>query len=210
MPVKVMVRICSVPTSVMRLERVMRPANTGICAGDHDSLPFEPERPDVRRMRVNDSRLDRRRRARSAGLQRRLLDRAWLRKIIVNQGITLDACYLRSSSQSVGNLASAFHQNGVNDIKGAMLDVAVAQPLQDRFLGAVRLLQQGLINESALLCLGGQTSRTTQIGLIDEHNEKFGLLPVDSVFHNPRRDLARRSESVPWCIGLECRWPWLG
>ena len=138
----------------------MRPANTGICAGDYDSLPFEPERPDVRRMRVNDSRLDRRRRARSAGLQRRLLDRAWLRKIIVNQGITLDARYLRSSSQSVGNLASAFHQNGVNDIKGAMLDVAVAQPLQDRFLGAVRLLQQGLINESALLCLGGQTSRT--------------------------------------------------
>jgi hypothetical protein len=93
----------------MRLERVMRPANTGIRAGDHDSLPFEPERPDIRRMRVNDSRLDRRRRAGSAGLQRRLLDRAWLRKIIVNQGITLDASYLRSSSQSVGNLASTFH-----------------------------------------------------------------------------------------------------
>src|SRR5438477_12566094 len=98
MPVKVMVRICSVPTSVMRLERVMRPANTGICAGDYDSLPFEPERTDFRRMRINDSRLDRRPRARSAGLQRRLLYRSWLRKIIAHQWITLDARYLESSS----------------------------------------------------------------------------------------------------------------
>ena len=63
MPVKVMIRVCSVPTSVMRLECVMRPANTGICAGDHDSLPFEPERPDIRRMRVDNSRFDRRWRA---------------------------------------------------------------------------------------------------------------------------------------------------
>ena len=84
MPVKVMVRVCSVPTSIMRLERVMRPSNTGICAGNHDSLPFKPERPDIRRMRVNDSRLDRRRRARPARSQRRLVDRAWLRKIVVN------------------------------------------------------------------------------------------------------------------------------
>src|SRR6266404_5333402 len=164
MPVKVMVRICSVPTSVMRLERVMRPANTGICAGDHDCLTFEPERPDIRRMRVNDSRLDRRRRARSARLQRRLLDRAWLRKIIVNQGITLDARYLRSSSQSVGNLARAFHQNGVNDIERLIAYVSFAQPFQDWLLCAVRLLQQGLINEAAFLCLGGQTSRTANVG----------------------------------------------
>ena len=87
----------------------MRPSKTSICAGNHDGLPFEPERPDIRRMRVNDPRLDRRRRASSAGSQRRLLDRAWLRKIVVNHRIALDTRHLRPSSQRVRDLAVTFH-----------------------------------------------------------------------------------------------------
>jgi hypothetical protein len=67
-PVKVVIGVLSVPAAVVRLERVMRPANTGIGAGNHDGFPSEPERPDIRRMRVSDARWNRRRRA---GLQRR-------------------------------------------------------------------------------------------------------------------------------------------
>ena len=65
-PVKVVVRVCSVPATVVRLERVMGPANTGICAGNNDSLASESQRPYVGRVRVLDARLDRRR---GTGLQ---------------------------------------------------------------------------------------------------------------------------------------------
>jgi hypothetical protein len=51
----------SIPAAVVRFKRIMRPANTSIGARHHNILPVESERPDVRRMRVNDSRLDRRR-----------------------------------------------------------------------------------------------------------------------------------------------------
>src|SRR6266481_3628927 len=206
-PVKIVIGVCSVPASVMGLERVMRPANAGVRAGNNDRLPSKSERPDIRRVRVLDSRLDGRRSAGSPGLQRRLVDRALLRKLIMNPWVALDTRYLRASSQRVGDFWSALHQNGVNDIKGAMLDVAVAQPLQDRFLCAVRLVQKGLVNVSALLCLCGQTSRTAKVGLIGKHDEKFGPLSVGSVFHNPRRDLVRRGDSVRWETGVTRRSP---
>jgi hypothetical protein len=64
-PVKIVIRGDSVPTTVMRLERVMRPANTGVCARHDHSLSSKAQRPHIRRMRVNDARLDRRRIARS-------------------------------------------------------------------------------------------------------------------------------------------------
>ena len=190
-----MVRVCSVPTPVMRLERVMRPANTGVCAANHDSLPSEPERPDIRGVRILDSRLDRRRRSRSAGSQSRLLDWPSLREIVVNHGIPLDTRHLRPSSQRVGDLPSTFHQNSVDDIKRLIFDVALAQPLQDWRLRRLGLFQQGLINEPALFRLGWQTGRAAQIGLICEHNKKFSLLSVGRVFHHPRRNLVRRSRS---------------
>ena len=84
----------------------------------------------------------------------------------MNVGVACHARDVRASSQRVGDFSSALHQNSVNDIERAMLDVAVAQPLLDRFLCAVRLVQKGLINVSALLCLGGQTNRTAKVGLI--------------------------------------------
>ena len=60
-PVIIVIRRYSVPAAVMRLERVMRPANAGVRAGNNNVLAREPERPDIRRMRVIDARLDRRR-----------------------------------------------------------------------------------------------------------------------------------------------------
>lgn len=65
-PVLIVIGICSIPTAVLRFERVVRPANTGVRAGNDDGFSFESECPDVRRMRVINARLDRRRRARSA------------------------------------------------------------------------------------------------------------------------------------------------
>ena len=62
-----------------------------------------------------------------------------------------------------------------------MFDVAFAQQFQDWLLCALRLLQQGLINESTLLCLGRQTSRAAHVGLIGKHNKKFSVLAIGSV-----------------------------
>jgi hypothetical protein len=60
MPVVVVIRVLAIPAAVMRLERVMCLAHTGVRAGDNNALPSESERPNVRRMRVLDARLDRR------------------------------------------------------------------------------------------------------------------------------------------------------
>ena len=122
-PVKIVIGVDAVPASVVRLERVMRPANTGVGAGNHDGFPLEPERPDIGRMRIGNARLDR---LRGAGLQWRFLDWTRLRKVIVNMRIACDSRHVRATRQCVGDLSSAFHQNCVNDIKRLMLDAAVA------------------------------------------------------------------------------------
>src|SRR5439155_22047609 len=59
-PVKVVIRIYSVPTTVMGLERVMSPANTSVRARNDHSFSSKPESPDIGRVRVNNARLDRR------------------------------------------------------------------------------------------------------------------------------------------------------
>ena len=55
MPVVIVVGVVSVPAAVVRLKRVMRPANTGIGAPNHNSLPGETELPHLRRVRVINS-----------------------------------------------------------------------------------------------------------------------------------------------------------
>ena len=59
MPVVIVVGVCSVPTTVVRLQRVMRPANACICTRYNNPLSRESESPDVRRVCVSNPRLDR-------------------------------------------------------------------------------------------------------------------------------------------------------
>ena len=59
MPVVVVIGRDSVPAAIVRLERVMCPALTSICAANRDSLASETQRPYIRRVRVSDARLDR-------------------------------------------------------------------------------------------------------------------------------------------------------
>jgi hypothetical protein len=190
-PVKVVIGVDSVPPTVVRLERVMCPALTRICAGNNDSLASESQRPHVRRVRVSNARFDRRRNTGCAGHQRRFLNRASLRKVIVNNRVACDARYVGTGRQRLGKLAVSFHQNCINDIERLRLDVAFAQPLKDWPLCALGLFQQGLINEAALFGFSWQIGCWNQIGLICEHDKKFRLLSVSSVFHYPRRDLAK-------------------
>jgi hypothetical protein len=191
-PVKIVIRVDSIPTAIMRLKRVMRPADTGIRAGNDNCFSSEPERPHIRCVRVFDARLDHRRHSGNAGLQRRYLNRSALRKVIVNHGIAFDARNLRASSKRVSELASPFHQDRVHDVKCAMLNVAFTQPLQEWSLRALGFLQQGLIDEAAFLGLGRQIRRRAEISAISEHHKKFSLLSVCSVFQHPWRDLLRK------------------
>jgi hypothetical protein len=71
-----------------------------------------------------------------------------------------------------------------------ILDVAVAQPLEDWPLSALGFFQQSLINEAALFGFTLQISRRTQIGLICQHDKKFGPLSIGSMFHYPLGDFA--------------------
>ena len=84
-----------------------------------------------------------------------------------------------------------------------MLESAFAQPLQNWALRGLALAQQRIIDVAPLFSLRLQVCGLTQVGLIREHDEKFCLLTVSSVFHHPRRDLVRpqRIRSMAYWFG---------
>ena len=57
-PVVVVISRRAIPAAVMILERVMRPAITGVGPTHNDSLPRETLRPDLRRVDVVNTCLD--------------------------------------------------------------------------------------------------------------------------------------------------------
>ena len=140
MPVVIVIGVGSVPAAVMRLERVMCPANTGVRARHDNPLPGESESPNIRGMRISNPRLDGRRTC--ARGSRRFVDRLRLGKIILDARIAFDARHVRPGRQRVGDLSRAFHQDGINDIERLMLDFAFAQPLQDWPLGPLGLFRR--------------------------------------------------------------------
>ena len=58
MPVVVVIGRDSIPAAVLRLQRVVCPTLTSIRAANRNSLTSEPQRPDIRRVRVGDVRLN--------------------------------------------------------------------------------------------------------------------------------------------------------
>jgi hypothetical protein len=74
-----------------------------------------------------------------------------------------------------------------------MFESAFAQPLQNRLLCNLRLVQQRVIHKAAFLGFRLKVRSLAEVGLIGKHNEKFRLLPIRSVFHHPRCDLVRCS-----------------
>ena len=80
-PVVIVIGIHSVPATIVRLERVMRPANAGIGASDNNTLSGETQCPHLGRVRVCDPWFDRGR------LRRRFFDTARLRQVVVDKRI---------------------------------------------------------------------------------------------------------------------------
>ena len=94
-PVVIVIGILAIPPTVMRLESVMGPADTRICAGDDNVLPGEPLRPYLRRVRVIDPGFDRLRLLQARG---DVDIRVRFRKVIVDARITLHAGDVRTRS----------------------------------------------------------------------------------------------------------------
>ena len=57
-PVVIVIGCDSIPATVLRLQRIVCPTLTGISAANGNSLASEPQRPDIRRVRVGDVRFD--------------------------------------------------------------------------------------------------------------------------------------------------------
>ena len=91
-PVVIVISILTVPTAIMRLERIMRPANAGVRARYNNILSGETQRPDIRCMRVTDAWLDR---CRSQEVRRRLIDSTWLRQIVMDKRIPFYSHHVR-------------------------------------------------------------------------------------------------------------------
>src|SRR5215471_10112905 len=71
-----------------------------------------------------------------------------------------------------------------------MLEPAFIQPLQNRSLGCLTLTLERIMHVTTLFVLCRQSRRSAQVGLISKHHEKFCLLAVSRMFHDPRRNLA--------------------
>ena len=59
MPVVIVIGGDSIPAAILRLQRVVCPTLTSICAANGNSLASEPQRPYIRRVRVGDVRFNR-------------------------------------------------------------------------------------------------------------------------------------------------------
>jgi hypothetical protein len=92
-PVEVVISSCPIPTAVTGLERVMCPANASIGAGDNDVLPGVAKGPNLRRVRVLNSRFYRGRHFRPV----RHLHGTWLWQVVMNMCIAFNTRYLHSS-----------------------------------------------------------------------------------------------------------------
>ena len=99
MPVVVVIGRDSIPAAVMRLQRVVCPTLTSICAANGNSLAPEPQRPDIRRMGVGDVRLDRLGLLR---LRRAAKKVSRLRQRILNVRIAFDSRHVLPASQRFG------------------------------------------------------------------------------------------------------------
>ena len=124
MPVVIVIGSNSIPTAIVRLQRVMCPTLTSIRAPNRNSLPSEPQRPDIRRVRVIDVGSIVSGRCASDGPP----------AIAAGSGAILDlriafhSGHIGPRSQFFGDLATALDQNRVHNVKGAMLDAAFTQP----------------------------------------------------------------------------------
>ena len=116
--------------------------------------------------------------------------RVRLRKVIVDARITFHARDVGTRRQCFGDFTGSLHKDCVNDVERAVLKPTLTQPLQDWPLSRLRLVEKGLEHEPSLLGLRLQVRGRSQIGLVSQHNEKFRLLTIGSVFHDPRRNLA--------------------
>src|ERR1051326_3583776 len=196
MPVVVMIGCYAVPATIMRFEGVMRPALTRIGARHHNILPVEPERPDVRGMRVSDTRLDGCRSIRSG---RRTIRWNRPRKRILNLRIPFYTRHVRPGSQCLGVLAAAIYQNCVNEVESLIFEPSLAQPLLNRALGSLALTPERIVHVDTLFVFCRQRRRSAQVSLVSEHHEKLRLLTVRGMFHHPRRNLACRRQ-----VALSC------
>ena len=128
MPVVIVIGVLTIPTAIMRLKRVMRPPNARIGAGYDNVLAGKTQRPYLGRMRVIDARLYCRG---PLEMRRRLVDSFRLRKMVLDQWIAFDACYVRPGCQCLCDLSSSIYQDYVNNVEGAIFESAFAQPLQN-------------------------------------------------------------------------------
>jgi hypothetical protein len=96
--------------------------------------------------------------------------------------------HIRTGRQRLGDLAAAFYQNRIHNVKGPMLDSPFAQPLQNRRLSCPALVPQRVVHVAALFRLSCQCCCPAEVGLVSEHNKKFRLLAIRGVLNHPRRD----------------------
>ena len=94
-PVIIVIGVLTIPTAVMRLKRVMRPANAGIRARYNNILPCKTQCPYLGRMRIIDARFNG---FGSLKMWRGLVDCLRFRKMIQDLGIAFYPRHVRPRS----------------------------------------------------------------------------------------------------------------
>src|SRR6185436_12047658 len=125
----------------------MVPLIAGVGSANNNALPGEAERPNLRRLAVTDSWLDRFNRSRCHLL---LCPGLRAREFVVNYRIAIDASDIGTRGKRNRDFYSSLDPDHVDDVVGAMLDSVGREPIEDRTLRRLRLLVKRLVDEQTL------------------------------------------------------------
>ena len=195
-PVVVVVRARAVPAAVVRLQRVVRPANTGVLVRDHDPGAVEAKRPDVRRLDLVDPRLDRLRLGWSQSLDHRHRVESELgncRLVClepVRRLIRLDDLDVRPGGKALDEITvGGLRDNRVRSPERLVRHALGLEQSLDRPLSPVRRSLERAIDVPPLSVLVPHAVRGAQVRLLREIDDDRGLAPTRGVAQYPILDL---------------------
>ena len=193
-PVVVVVRVRPVPASVVRLEGVVRPADTRVLVCDHDPGAVEPERPDLWSLDLVDARFDDfrcGRRDRRDGVEGVLGNCRLVRFEPVRRTVRLDHLHVGPGGKGVDQSAVTLGDDHVRRPERLVRDALRLEQRAKRRLCPVRRLLERPVDVPPLSVLVPHAVGGTEVRLLREMDDDRGSRPPAVSREHPILDLAR-------------------
>ncbi len=184
-PVVVVVGGAAVPAAVVQLEGRVVPLVAGVLPADDDALAGVAQGPHVGRVYIADVGLDA---VRGGQGQGRPI--GGLPKLAADLWVGVEAGDIGAGGELRHEAGVASDPDEIDDVERAVGHALGCQPGQQRALGGLGRVQEGLEHVVGPRLARGQVGSGAEGGLLGEHYQKFGLLPAGGLLGHPAGDLA--------------------